>query len=145
MRRMVAVLTILLVSGSSAVAQSTAPPPQPKCPTARMTLLGALIGFGAGAAIGSPIGSPLGGNVFEDTSGGEQMMWFTVAGLTLAGAVVGHVLAQRCAAPRRSPSPSTQIVLSDEEVTRLAGTIRVRRVAEATKRRADVRDGKDVR
>src|SRR4051812_10539172 len=136
MRRMVAVLTTLLVSGNLVAAQSPVPPPQPKCPTARMTVLGALIGFGAGAAIASPVGSPLGGNVFEDTSGGEQMMWFTVGGLTLVGAVVGHVLAQRCAAPRRSPNVSAQIVLSDEEVTRLAGTIRVRRAVDAAKRRA---------
>jgi hypothetical protein len=125
MRQIVTVLTVLVVTGGSAAGQSAAPQPRPKCPTARMTLLGALVGFGAGVAIGSPLGSPLGGNVFEDTADGGQKMWFAVGGLTLAGAVVGHVLAQRCVAGPPSPSRPAGIVLSEGEIARLARTIRM--------------------
>jgi hypothetical protein len=97
----------------------------------------AIIQKNASTAGGVSPGSPqaiestalTGGNVFEDTSDGEQMVWFTVGGLTLAGAAVGHVLARRCAAPCPGASPSAQMVRSDEEVARLAGTVRVRRVA----------------
>jgi hypothetical protein len=132
MRRMLAVLTIGLVSGSSAAAQSSAPPAQSKCPAARMTLIGALIGFGAGTLIASPIGAPLGGNVFEDTSDGEQKMWLAVGGLTVAGAVVGNVLAQhRCGARRPRPSHPAPVVLTHQEVRELARTINAQRPAQA--------------
>lgn len=131
MRRILAVLTILLVAGSSAAAQSTAP--AAGCPVAAMTLRGALIGFGAGIVIASPIGAPVGGNAFEDTSDAGQKMWLAVAGLTLAGAVLGNVLAQhRCGAWRPSPNRSAPTVLSHAEVAQLAGTIRLRREANAT-------------
>jgi len=93
-----------------------------------MTVLGAVIGFGVGVAIASPIGAPLGGNVFEDTSDAEQKMWLTVGGLTAAGAIVGHLLAQRCVAPR---APYARpVVLTNAEVQRLARTFRRPRVAE---------------
>ena len=124
--RMLAALAILATCGSSAAAQSTVP--VPRCPTAPMTVLGAVIGFGVGVAIASPIGAPLGGNVFEDTSDAEQKMWLTVGGLTAAGAIVGHLLAQRCVA-RRAPY-ARPVVLTNAEVQRLARTFRRRRVAE---------------
>src|SRR5215218_7934067 len=127
--RMLVALAILATCGSSAAAQSTAP--VQKCPTARMTLLGALVGFGVGVAVASPFGAPLGGNVFEDTSGGEQKMWLTVGGLTAAGAIAGHLLAQRCAAPR---SPHARpVVLTKAEVQRLARTFGVQGVAGAVR------------
>ena len=124
--RMLTALAILATCGSSAAAQSTVP--VPRCPTAPMTVLGAVIGFGVGVAIASPIGAPLGGNVFEDTSDAEQKMWLTVGGLTAAGAIVGHLLAQRCVAPR---APYARpVVLTNAEVQRLARTFRRPGVAE---------------
>src|SRR5215213_9533066 len=122
--RMLVALAILATCGSSAGAQSTAP--VQKCPTARMTLLGALVGFGVGVAVASPFGAPLGGNVFEDTSGGEQTMGWRVGVLTGACAVAGHLLAPR--SPHARP-----VVLTKAEVQRLARTFGVQGVAGAVR------------
>ena len=125
MRRTSIALALMVATGAPAMAQSAAPQPQPGCPVARMTLLGALIGFGAGAAVASPLGAPIGGNVFEDTADAGQKMWFTVGLLTVTGAVVGHLLArQRCGGQHR-PSYTTQDPLSQAETQWLARSVRL--------------------
>jgi hypothetical protein len=113
MRRTLIALAFVVATAGPTMAQSAAPQSQPRCPVARMTLLGALIGFGAGVAVASPLGAPIGGNVFEDTADTGQKTWFTVGLLTVTGAVVGRVLAgQRCGGQHRpsytGPNPLSQ-------------------------------------
>jgi hypothetical protein len=111
MRRMFIVLAFMAGTASPSMARSATP--RSRCPVARITQLGALIGFGPGVAVGSPLGAPIGGNVFEDTAGGAQKMWLTVGLLTATGAVVGQVLARKhCGAQQRrsqlAPVPLSQ-------------------------------------
>ena len=118
MRRTSTVIALVLATAGPAAAQSTSSQGQSNCPIARMTLLGAAVGFGAGASIG------FGLNVFEDTVNGEGKAWMTVIGLTVAGAVLANVFARReCAASSSSPSRSPTIVLTDGEVRRLSRTV----------------------
>jgi hypothetical protein len=132
MRRTFIALVFVVATAGPTLAQSTTPQPQPRCPVARMTLLGALIGFGAGVAVGSPLGAPLGGNVFEDTADAGQKMWLTVGLLTFTGAVVGHVLAgQRCGGQHR-PSYSGPKPLSQAETEWLARRVRLTGPPDAT-------------
>jgi hypothetical protein len=72
MRRTFTVIALVLATAGPAAAQSTSSQGQSNCPIARMTLLGAAVGFGAGASIG------FGLNVFEDTVNGEGKAWMTV-------------------------------------------------------------------
>jgi len=123
MRRTFILLAFVVATAGPAMAQSAAP--QPQCPVARMTLLGALIGFGAGAAVASPLGAPIGGNVFEDTGDTGQKMWFTVGLLTVTGAVVGHVLARRRCGAQHRPSLPAPNPLSEAEAEWLARRVRL--------------------
>jgi len=125
MLRALVVFSLALATAGPAAAQSTVPQPRPKCPVARVTLLGAAVGFGAGALIGFHL------NVFEDTVNGEGKAWMTTIGLAAAGAVIGNVFAQReCAASSPSSSPSGNVVLTESELLRLSRTIRLRPVRE---------------
>ncbi|HEX2339653.1 MAG TPA: hypothetical protein VHI98_04165, partial [Vicinamibacterales bacterium] len=66
MRRTLIALALALATANPAAAQSSVAQPKPKCPIARVTLLGGAVGFGTGAIIAFPV--PLAGqNVFEDT------------------------------------------------------------------------------
>ena len=117
--------TFIAVALALAAAKPTAAQPQSRCPVARTTLVGALIGFGAGVVIGSPVGAPLGGNVFEDTADSGQKMWFTVGLFTVTGAVVGHVLARRRCGAQHRPNRPAPIPLSQAETERLARRVRL--------------------
>jgi hypothetical protein len=120
MRRTSIVIALVLATAGPATAQPTSSQRQARCPVARVTLLGAGVGFGAGATIG------FGLNVFEDTVNGEGKAWATVIGLTVAGAVLGNVLVRReCAAAAPSPSRSPAVVLTKAEVARLSRGIRL--------------------
>jgi hypothetical protein len=120
MRRTSVLLACAVAMASPSMAQTAASHPRPSCPVARMTLFGALIGFGAGAAIASPLGAPIGGNVFEDTADGGQKMWFTVGLFAVTGAVVGHVIARRRCGAHQHPSQSAPLPLSAAETEWLA-------------------------
>jgi hypothetical protein len=119
MLRILVALALSVVAARPIEAQSTPPPPRP-CPLARLTLLGAAVGFGAGAYIG------FGQNVFEDTENGEGKAWMTVIGLAAAGAVIGNVFARRdCDARPLSPTRSPQLVLSEAELRTLSHSVRL--------------------
>ena len=119
MRRTFTVIALMLATAGPAAAQSTSSRGHSKCPIARMTLLGAAVGFGAGAYLG------FGLNVFEDTYNGEGKAWTTVIGLTVAGAVIGNVFARRECAAASSPSPirSPAVVLTEADLQRLSRTV----------------------
>src|SRR6187200_1081178 len=121
MRRTFTVIALMLATAGPAAAQSTSSRGHSKCPIARMTLLGAAVGFGAGAYLG------FGLNVFEDTYNGEGKAWTTVIGLTVAGAVLGNVFARRECAAASSPSPirSPAVVLTEADLQRLSRTVRL--------------------
>ena len=119
MLRTVIALALVGAAARPTAAQSTAPQARP-CPLARMTLLGAALGFGTGAYIG------FGQSVFEDTENGETKAWVTVIGLAAAGAVIGHVIARRnCDARSPSPTRFPKLVLSETELRRLSQTVRL--------------------
>jgi hypothetical protein len=121
MRRTFTVIALVLATAGPAAAQSTSSRGHSKCPIARMTLLGAAVGFGAGAYLG------FGLNVFEDTYNGEGKAWTTVIGLTVAGAVIGNVFARRECAAASSPKPhrSPAVVLTEADLQRLSRTVRL--------------------
>jgi hypothetical protein len=123
MPRTFSVLALVMATASPTMAQSAAPPP--RCPVARTTLLGALIGFGAGVVIGSPLGAPIGGGVFEDTADAGHKMWLTVGLLTATGAVVGHALARRRCGAQQRPSYTSPPPLSQAETEWLARRVRL--------------------
>jgi hypothetical protein len=120
MRGTSVLLACAVTMASPAMAQTAASQSQPRCPVSRMTLVGALIGFGAGVAIASPLGAPIGGNVFEDTADGGQKMWFTVGLFAVTGAAVGHVVARRRCGAQHHPSQSAPLPLSEIETEWLA-------------------------
>jgi hypothetical protein len=123
MRRTLIALALALATANPTAAQSTAAQPKPKCPIARVTLLGAAVGFGTGAIIAFPVPG-VGQNVFEDT-GDAMAPWVTLIGLTIVGAVIGNVLARRnCATTSPSVVPP-YVLLSETEVQRLAQTVRL--------------------
>jgi hypothetical protein len=102
---MLIALALALATANPTDAQSTVAQLKSKCPIARVTLLGAAVGFGTGAIIAFPV--PLvGKNVFEDT-GNETAPWITLIGLTIVGAVIGNALARRNCATT-SPTIVTQ-------------------------------------
>ena len=121
MRRTFTVIALVLATAGPAAAQSTSSRGHSKCPIARVTLLGAAVGFGAGASLG------FGLNVFEDTFNGEGKAWMTVIGLTVAGAVMGNVLARRECTAASSPSPlrSPAVVLTEADLQRLSRSVRL--------------------
>ena len=122
MLRTLVVIALVLATARPTGAQSTVSSKQPGCPVARMTLLGAAVGFSAGVYIGFPY---VGLNAFEDT-GYEWAPWATLVGLTVVGAAIGNALAQRnCATPSPSTIPSPNIVLSETELQQLSQTIRL--------------------
>jgi drug/metabolite transporter (DMT)-like permease len=114
MRRTLIALALALATANPTAAQSTAAQPKPKCPIARVTLLGAAVGFGTGAIIAFPVPG-VGQNVFEDT-GDATAPWVTLIGLTIVGAVIGNALARRnCATTSPSVVPP-YVLLSETEV-----------------------------
>jgi hypothetical protein len=125
MRRTFIVLAFVAATASPTLAQSAASQAQPRCPVARIPLLGALIGFGAGVVIGSPLGAPIGGGVFEDTADAGHKMWLTVGLLTATGAVVGHALARRRCGAQQRPSYTSPPPLSQAETEWLARRVRL--------------------
>ncbi len=124
MRRTLMALAVALATANPTAAQSTVVQPKPKCPIARMTLLGAAVGFGAGAIIAFPV--PLAGrNVFEDT-GNETAPWATLIGLTIVAAAIGNVLARRNCGTLSPTLASPDVLLSEMDAQRLAQTVRLK-------------------
>ena len=124
MRRTFIALALALATANPTAAQSTVVQPRPKCPIARLTVLGAAVGFGVGAIIAFPVPG-VGKNVFEDTGNGTAP-WVTLIGLTIVGAVIGNVLARNnCATTSPTITQSPVALLSETELDRLAHTVRL--------------------